>query len=156
MLKRVESTFINYFLEKVGPSRKTEEVRESVFSTLTEILNSKYGEFSKSSLIMTQILTYTLSVFVNRELWQGQSMQVWQRSPEDLPSQLGHWHHANSNPSAESGRWANAGSFGNDSPLKLELLSRARQVSANLQSIRTQSKILFAVYWPSFISPVLA
>ena len=45
MLKRVERTFIDYFLRKVGPSRKTEQVRESVFSTLTELLDSKYGKF---------------------------------------------------------------------------------------------------------------
>ena len=44
MLKQVERQFIEYFLQKIGPSRKTEQVRESVFSTLTGILESKYGE----------------------------------------------------------------------------------------------------------------
>ena len=45
MLKQVERTFINYFLRKIGPSRKTETVRDSVFSTLTQMLESKYGKF---------------------------------------------------------------------------------------------------------------
>ena len=44
MLKQVERIFIDYFLRKVGPSRKTEQVRESVFQTLTQILDSKYGK----------------------------------------------------------------------------------------------------------------
>ena len=44
MLRKVERQFIAYFIDKIGPSRKTEAVRESVFSTLTEILDSKYGE----------------------------------------------------------------------------------------------------------------
>ena len=39
MLKGVERHFIDYFIEKVGPSLKTEQVRESVFSTLTQILH---------------------------------------------------------------------------------------------------------------------
>ena len=45
MLKQVERIFIDYFLRKVGPSRKTEQVRESVFQTLTQILDSKYGKY---------------------------------------------------------------------------------------------------------------
>ena len=44
MLKQVEQQFIAYFLKKIGPSRKTEEIRQSVYSTLTEILDSKYGK----------------------------------------------------------------------------------------------------------------
>ena len=44
MLKRVEEQFVEYFMDKIGPSRKTEKNREKVFSTLTKILDSKYGE----------------------------------------------------------------------------------------------------------------
>ena len=44
MLRRVEKQFCGYFMMKVGPSKKTEAVRESVFSTLTEILEAQYGK----------------------------------------------------------------------------------------------------------------
>lgn len=47
MLKQVERTFINYFLRKIGPSHRTEKIRDSVFSTLTQLLESNYGKFRK-------------------------------------------------------------------------------------------------------------
>lgn len=47
MLKRVEEQFVEYFMDKIGPSRKTEKNREKVFSTLTKILDSKYENYGK-------------------------------------------------------------------------------------------------------------